>query len=237
MKTFRYLIPAVSVMFIVFFNSCEKYNCIEGNYIYASEERPTGNFSGVELDGSFDVYIDYDTVNRVIVEGDENLLRYISTSIKGNVLKISNTSRRCLDSGNEIIITVYTPLLHYISLDGSGYISSEYFSSSIMEISLDGSGKISAEVDCNELDAEINGSGEIRLVGYAIDSYMRIDGSGRIRAFDFETEVCYIDIDGSGDVYVFVWDLLDVNIYGTGIVYYKGNPVVRTNDWDKVKRR
>ncbi len=237
MKTFRYLVPAMSVLLIIFFNSCEKYNCIEGNYIYASEERPAGNFSGVELDGSFDVYVSYDTVTRVIVEGDENLLRYISTSVKGNVLKVSNTSRRCLDSGNEIIITVYTPLLRYISLDGSGYISTGYFSTSIMEINIDGSGSIYADVDCNELHAAIDGSGEVRLVGYGIDSYFRIDGSGRIRAFDFETEVCYIDIDGSGDAYVFVWDLLDVNINGSGIVYYKGNPVVRTNDWDKVKRR
>lgn len=237
MKTLRYLILAMSIILIVFFDSCEKYNCIEGNFIYASEDRTAGNFSGVELDGSFYVDINYDTVTSVIVEGDENLMRYISTSVKANTLEIRNTSRRCLDSGNEIIITVGTPVLRYIKLDGSGFISSDYFSSGSMEIEVDGSGSVHADVDCNEMHAFIDGSGEIRLYGTGIDSYMGIDGSGRIRAFDFETEVCYIDIDGSGDAYVFVWDLLDVNINGSGIVYYKGNPVVRTNDWNKVKRR
>jgi hypothetical protein len=180
-----------------------------------------------------------------------------------------------LNSGNAIIITVGTPILHYIALDGSGYINCGYFNSSYMNINLDGSGIIHADIDCNELTTGIDGSGEIRLVsscidaylsidgsgylnaniscdelsayvdgsgeirlaGSCIDSYMGIDGSGRIRAFDFESEHCYVTIDGSGDVYVFVWDLLDVHVDGSGIVYYEGKPVVRTNDWNKVRMR
>ena len=93
MKTYRYLTVSLGVMYIIFFNSCERWNCIEGNNIYASEERQTGNFSGVQLDGSFDVYINNDTIPGVVVEGDENLLRYISTSVKGNILEINNASR------------------------------------------------------------------------------------------------------------------------------------------------
>jgi hypothetical protein len=237
MKTLKYSMLAMGIIFLIFFYSCEKYNCIEGNFIYASEERTSVDFSGIELDGSFDVYVTYDTVTSVIVEGDENLMRYISTSVKANTLEIRNTSRRCLDSGHDIVITVTTPVLRFISVYGSGYINSGYFNTSSMDIQVDGSGAVYADVDCNNLHAEVDGSGEIRLYGTGIDSYMIIDGSGRIRAFDFESEVCYIDIDGSGDAYVFVWDLLDVYIEGSGIVYYKGNPVVRTNDWNRVKRR
>ncbi len=276
MKTFRYLFIIPGVILIISFSSCERYNCIEGNNVYASETRPlTNNFSGVELDGSFNVFIEHDSLTSVIVEGDENLLRYISTSVKGNVLEIKNTSRRCLNSTNEIIITVSTPSLHLMSVDGSGFISSEYFNTSTMDIDIDGSGIIHADFDCNDfnadidgsgeinlisscnesflridgsgrinadiicdqLNAQIDGSGEIRLVGSCNDSHMSIEGSGRIRAFDFESEFCYIDIEGSGDIYVFVWDLLDVEIDGSGIVYYEGNPVIRTNDWNKVRRR
>jgi len=275
MKTYSYLTVSLGVIFIIFFNSCERWDCIEGNDIYASEERPSGNFSGVELDGSFDVYINNDTVTRVFVECDENLMQYISTSVRGNILEIKNKSRKCLNSGYGIIITVSTPMLNSVQLDGSGFINCGYFNTSSMNIDIDGSGTIHSDVDCNvlnadidgsgnirlvsactdadlridgsgyiyadiecdELIAEIDGSGEIRLIGYCIDSYMRVDGSGRIRAFDFESENCDVVINGSGDINVFVWDLLDAHIEGSGIVYYKGNPVIRTNDWDKVRMR
>lgn len=275
MKAYTYLTAVLGIVFIICFDSCERYNCIEGNGIYASEDRPTGNFSGVEIDGSFDVFINPDTVTSVVVEGDDNLMRFISTSVRGNVLEIRNTNRRCLNSVNNIVITVSTPSIHYMSIDGSGFISCGYYNTSTMDLEIegsgiihadfdcydlsanidgsgdirlisscteaylgiDGSGNINADITCDRLNAEIDGSGEIRLIGSCDDSYMNIDGSGRIRAFDFESEFCYVDIDGSGDVYVFVWDLLDVDVEGTGIVYYEGNPVVRTNDWNKVRRR
>jgi hypothetical protein len=227
MKIFRHLIVTLTVLFFLVNNSCERYNCIEGNNIFASEERLTGNFAGVELDGYFDVYVNYDTVTSVYVEGDENLLEFITTYTKGNVLEIGTSSRRCLESGHPIVITVNTPTLDYLNIDGSGFINCSYFNIPDLDIELDGSGSIYADVDCNNLNADIDGSGEIRLTGSCINSYLRIEGSGRIRAFDFDAEVCYVDIYGSGDVYVFVWDLLDVYIEGSGIVYYEGNPVVR----------
>ncbi len=227
MKIFRHLIVSLTVLLAMINNSCERYNCIEGNNIFASEERITGNFSGIELDGYFDVYVNYDTVTSVYVEGDENLLDFITTYTKGNILEIGTSSRRCLESGYPVVITVNTPALDYLNLDGSGFINCSYFNTSSLDIELNGSGDIYVDVDCDELKADIGGSGEIRLTGSCINSYMRIDGSGRIRAFDFESDECYVDIYGSGDVYVFVWDLLDAYIEGSGIVYYEGNPVVR----------
>lgn len=228
MKIYRYPIISLAVLIVIVLNSCERFNCIEGNNIFAIEERPTGYFSGIELDGSFDVYVSYDTVTSVTVEGDENLLRFITTYTKGNTLEIGTSSRRCLDSWHPIVITVSTPSLHYLGLDGSGFINCSYFNTSYLDIALDGSGEIYVvDVDCNELDAEIDGSGDIKLAGICEKSYLEIDGSGKIRANDFISDECYVDIYGSGVVYVFVWDILDVYIDGSGIVYYEGSPVVR----------
>ena len=227
MKIHRYPIITLAVLLVIILNSCENFNCIEGNHRFDSEERPTGYFSGIELDGYFDVYVNYDTLTSVTVEGDENLLRYITTYTKGNTLEIGTSSRRCLESGNPIVITVNTPTLYHLNLNGSGFINCSYFNTQSLDIELDGSGDIYVDVDCDELRADVEGSGEIRLVGSCFTSYLGIDGSGRIRAFDFESEECYVDIYGSGDVYVFVWDILDVYIDGSGIVYYEGSPVVR----------
>lgn len=227
MKIYRYPVIFLAVLIFILLNSCERPFCIEGNNIFAVEERPTGYFTGIELDGYFDVYVNYDTVTSVTVEGDENLLKFITTYTKGNTLEIGTSSRRCLDSWHPIVITVNTPSLDHIILEGSGNIDCSYFNIPYLDVILDGSGYVYVDVDCDELNADIEGSGEIRLVGSCFTSYMKIDGSGRIRAFDFESEECYVDIYGSGDVYVFVWDILDVYIDGSGIVYYEGNPVIR----------
>ena len=109
MKIYRYPIISLAVLSVILLNSCENFNCIQGNHRFASEERPTGYFDGIELDGYFDVYVNYDTVASVTVEGDENLLTYITTYTRGNTLEIGTNSRRCLESGNPIVITVNTP--------------------------------------------------------------------------------------------------------------------------------
>jgi len=228
-KTF--LLPIIALTsFIFLLSSCEDYwlNCLRGNGIMVTEEREPPHFSGIISEGDFDIIIIIDSVYKVVVEADENLLSYIRTGVRGDNLVINNSTRRCLrtSNGHPIQIFVHSPAIHFISLEGSGVI---YCDNLIyvdhVRIELTGSGLIDLrDVDALELDALITGSGEIELWGVCEEANLDITGSGKIKAFHLEQDHCVANISGSGDLYVFVYDLLDAKISGSGNIFYKGNP-------------
>ena len=67
------------------FATCET---IQGNGNLKKETRNASGYTGIELQGSMDVQVDYGSSNSIIVEADENLLPYIETEVENGNLKI-----------------------------------------------------------------------------------------------------------------------------------------------------
>lgn len=230
MKKVSLLFTATVIVAMSIMTSCDGIylGCLDGNGSITEEERNLSEFTGVISEGEYDVYIVIDSVSKVRIEADENLIPYIRTFVKDDKLVIDNGTRRCLRNRNDepIRIYVHTSDLFNIELDGSGIIYSDYFIYvDYLKIELNGSGIIDLrDIDALEMDILLSGSGEIELWGIVGEGSMDIPGSGKIKAYHLEQDVCYASIAGSGDMYVFVYDLLDANISGSGNIFYKGNP-------------
>lgn len=224
----------ITLLILLTLSSCEDgmWGCLHGNGILIEEERGMNTFSGIISEGDFDVTIVIDSVSKVVIEADENLVKYISTYVRNEDLVIDISSRRCLRNrgGNPVAIRVHTPFIEYLSLSGSGVIyCQDLIYVDYIRIELIGSGVIDLrDVDAISLDAVLAGSGEIELWGICNEGDMSIPGSGVIKAFHMEQDYCDANISGSGDMYVFVYDMLNVNISGSGNVFYKGNPDLST---------
>jgi len=80
--------------------------------------------------------------------------------------------------------------------------------------------------NANHIGSSISGSGEINMWGTVDRCDLTISGSGSIRAYGLESNTSYANISGSGSMYLYVNDYLDVVISGSGSVYYQGNPNV-----------
>ena len=230
MKRTSLLITSAVIAVLSILTSCDGFylGCLDGNGVGSYEERELSEFTGVISEGEYDVFIVIDSVSKVRLEADENLIPYIRTVVKDDKLIIDNGTRRCLRNRNDepIRIYVHTPDLFYICLDGSGVIYSDYFIYvDYLKIELNGSGIIDLrDIDALETDVILSGSGEIELWGIVGEGDMDIPGSGKIKAYHLEQDICYANISGSGDMYVFVYDFLDANISGSGNIFYKGNP-------------
>lgn len=234
---------------LVFISSCERYRCIEGNGIYASEDRVSPSFTGIELDFECDVYVEIDTFTAITVEGDQNLLSKIYTTVRREKLEINTHDNRCLKSENPIIIYVKTPELDNVeingtgavfcdddmiasyvdlSINGSGLIDCKYINTTDLYMYINGTGEIVVDADAYKINGYIDGSGKIEVLnGFSDKSFYTIEGSGLIDAYGHTTDICYVAIEGSGLVRVYVNDLLDIEIDGTGDVEYGGRPQLR----------
>jgi hypothetical protein len=240
------------VIVFILLGSCEDccwFGCIEGNGVIVSEQRIVGSFNRIESNGDFEVYVYQGDENSVEIETDKNLMDYIVTNVSRNTLVIATKHSKCLQSSHPIIITVVTPYLaglelngsgniwcdtveaddFKIDMDGSGEIDCEYVEASNLKADVDGSGNIKVNGVFDETEVYVEGSGEIFLTGESNNANYQISGSGRIIAKDMSTVSCYVNISGSGSVSSYVIESLNVRISGSGTVYYYGNPDVTTH--------
>ena len=100
-----------------------------------------------------------------------------------------------------------------------------------LEVSINhtGSGKIYAIVlDGLKVDANLTGSGIISLSGDAKTADLSLSSSGKIDALGMVVSDANAMISGSGKIFVYAKDYLNVTITGSGDVYYRGNPLITT---------
>jgi len=205
---------------IFLFNSCiEPWGCIQGTGNIISEQRIVSEFTGVENSTSFNTEVIVDSFFSVEVIGDENIVSLINTSVRGGVLRISNT--HCIISG-DIRIEIHAPEIEYLELSGSADLDVYDIEGVNLEIENSGSGDISVNDAylISEINIDVDGSGDVNISGKARYGSYNLDGSGDIIADDMRVDECEVRSSGSGKVYCFVYDFLDVVIDGSGDVYY-----------------
>jgi hypothetical protein len=208
--------------------SCDEgiFNCIRGNGIIVTEERELNHeIYGVISEGSAEIEIIIDSVQRIEVEWDENLLPFLKTRVTGDQLIIDQGTRHCMRSSYPCRVFVYTPYIDLARLTGSGSITCDDLYTDDLKIEVTGSGYIDMRnLDALTVDAMITGSGDIILDGITDYSEFTISGSGRFECFYLEQETCVSTISGSGDMEVYASRLLDCVISGSGNIYYRGYP-------------
>ena len=218
----------IIILFIAIFGLTSCYNfplrCITGNGNVIQQYRNHDSFSQVISEGSFDVFIDYDSVFEIIIEGEENLLPYIETEVRNSKLYIEQRENRCFNTNHSIIIRITLPELTGVNLAGSGNIICDRVETEYLKIDLIGSGEIRANVLADYIEANLIGSGDIEIDGQAYQTDLSIPGSGNIKALGLSQQECEAEIAGSGNIYVTVSDYLDVRILGSGNLYYQGDP-------------
>lgn len=128
-------------------------------------------------------------------------------------------------------VTVTAPSITMIDLAGTGKLSTEGpFKVNDIELKVSGIGKIEMALEADKINATISGSGKLNLSGTANGLQIDITGAGRIDAESLKVKKCTANISGSGKCLLDVTEELNVNISGSGSVYYvKQPPVLNRN--------
>ncbi len=253
------------LILFLFSTSCSLFEevCKDGNGSVIRQEIVVLPFRTVESRGSFKVAIFQNsaiTQQTVTVSAQENIIDLIKAEILGQSLIIDTDE--CYNSDEEVLITIQTPALSRIALSGSGDIvlQDEVFVNSIefvlngsgnirttpnfpiiatnCTIKLKGSGNVELDIQrANQVNAAIDGSGNITLRGTASSHSLNISGSGTIKAFSLSVLKSISEIIGSGTIEMNVLDVintpsqatLNARISGSGKILVKGNAVIESD--------
>jgi hypothetical protein len=231
MKIKTLIIPAAFILLGSFIASCDKDSGpIKGQGPIVEQSFVLPTISAINLSIDANVILTHGESEEVRIQGQQNIIenieKYVTSDGYWNITYFKNVRNH-----DGVTIHITSPLVDYISINGSGSVNTtNLFADSVnVYLNISGSGNISFNTTAQLTESYISGSGEIYLAGSSYEHRIHISGSGSLKAFNFPTQVTHIDISGSGDCEVNVSDLLDVKISGSGNVYYIGYPQITSD--------
>jgi len=227
-KTLTILITILASVSLISLSAC-RFNCKRGSGKLITEHRGVGNFTGLDISGSYKVVIKQDSVDNVTIIGDDNLMKYIKTENDGERLKIHN-SRSICPSGQ---YTVYVSLkeLSYIETSGATSVFSDgKITVKDLELHTSGSTKMNLSLNADQVKTEASGLTDIFLEGQAQSHTLETSGSSTLNALNFVVNKYRIQSSGLSHCKINVLNELNINSSGASDIQYRGNPTDIRND-------
>lgn len=189
-------------------------------------------FIGINLTIPATVSISEGPEQAVTATGDDDIINRITTSVDRNgVWSIGLNPSYFRNYTLEIAITI--PNLKTLALNGSGDINvDDFFSQTMLEVSMNGSGHITLGIfSCHSISLNASGSGS--FTGNSPCTVNTLDitksGSAEYKAYAISSSNCQVNSTSSGLTQLTATETLNVNIKGSGDVYYKGNPTIESS--------
>jgi hypothetical protein len=205
-------------------------NTVRGSGKMTEESRDVGDFRGISLGGVGTVFVEFGDKTSLRIEAEDNLLPYIVTEVRGDVLKLGNRPMINLRPREEIRYYVTVRYLDKFSVSGSGEIRVPEMRSERLDVRVSGSGDLEIRRWEGEyMEVAISGSGGVFIGGgHGFEQEIHISGSGDLKAPALVMDKVEASISGSGTAAVHVRDRLKATISGSGTFFYSGEPAITT---------
>jgi hypothetical protein len=221
-----------------------------GSGTAASEKRNAGSATKVALEGSGELIVTQGNANALTVECDDNIMKYIETSVRGDTLTLGIRHGYSIREVTPLRFRVTLADPKAITVSGSGRATATALKADSLDLVVTGSGDIKAgpcgapkmtatvsgsgDIDLSGCSADrfvatITGSGGVSCEGTAKDTTVVISGSGEFRGSGFTSADANVTTTGSGTVRIGETKNLSATLSGSGSVYYEGNPVINVS--------
>lgn len=212
----------IAVISLSVLSSC-RFGCIKGSGHQVSETHKMGDFTQIDISGGFKVNLKQDSSLAVSITADDNLMKYIHTTIEGDRLRIYSRKNFC--GSGEIMINIGVKNLDRIKTSGAVDVTSDgKLNTKDISIDLNGASKVNMDLNAANVSTEGSGASEIHLKGQASSHKVHLTGSGKIYALDFVVGSYDIETTGASECEINVLHDLNVNTTGASEIKYRGNP-------------
>jgi putative autotransporter adhesin-like protein len=181
---------------------------IKGNGKRELQKREVAAFSSISTNGAFTIEVTCQKNQSLEVEGDENILSFVTTEVGNNILRVENSKN--YSPSEPVKIRISVPNLEGLAVNGAGNIDIKGMNNDKFEIDTNGAPTITV-------------AGTTKLVDIGAN------GAGKIDTQNLHAARAVVDSRGVAKVDLDVSDQLDVEISGPSSVTYKGNPAVNKN--------
>lgn len=223
------ILSLLSVALVSGITSCHK---IVGEGPTITQSFNITGFNGVYAGIDGDVYFTQDSVYKVEIVGQSNIISQVETKVENGILNMSFRPLANIGRHDRLRAYISAPAAYNLGINGSGSLKVlQPLISSDLILKVNGSGDVYvSQLSGGNLYGTISGSGNMSVGGGQVRyESLQISGSGSIDMLNILTRQCDTRTSGSGTTKVNVSDELNVNISGSGDVYYLGNPVIHSD--------
>jgi hypothetical protein len=178
---------------------------VRGSGNIQQETRAVGSFTSIATEGQFEITVVCQKSQSVEIQGDDNILPLISTTVSNNVLHVKTT--RSYSVSEPISVKISVPDLNGISASGAGSI-------------------VITDVKNDKFEIDANGAPSIRVSGDTKALSIDANGAGKIDTHKLHAGRVEVDSKGVSKVEVYATEQLDATVSGPSHVVYRGDPVV-----------
>jgi hypothetical protein len=199
-----YLLP----LLVLFLWSCDKNgNCIDPNEKSMQTFYSPGAFDNIVLKGDADLVIREDSLGFYWGTGSDNILPLWEVLVENNTLFIEPLANTCFNS-SDAVFYINHPNIEVLRIEGTSLVHM-------------------IGMDQEDMLVNVVGYSNIRIDSSSFDRLdVLFQGTGNLYAFDNPCDTVEVNISGKADVEVTVSDLLQVIIYGEGVIRYDGTPII-----------
>lgn len=225
MKTIYYFL-AIPLLLLSF--SCdERKSFSSGNEI--KEKKALTGVTRLKVDGVFNLTISQSDEESIEVEGDEAMVNKLLIDQDGELLSLKmeeDVEDGFFDDKNlKIHITIKD--LKEFNYEGVGNVKTNgLFKVADLRLLGNGVGNLELELDAQEIDADFDMVGNIKLRGKANRAIFLNNGIGNLDASELIVQNMDVNSSGIGKVEVNCVGDLSLEVDGIGKVSYTGNPRV-----------
>src|SRR5258708_7617389 len=142
----------VAVISLSVLSSC-RFGCVNGSGHQVTQTNKVSNFTKIDISGGFKVNRKQDSSQVVSIIADDNLMKYIRTSVDGDRLHIY-TKRNLCGSG-EMVINIGVKSLESIKSSGAIDLNSDgKLVTKDLYLGLNGASKVNMDLDAANVTTE-----------------------------------------------------------------------------------
>lgn len=203
------------------------------------------DFTGIEIGHAFELEVTPSDVYKVTITAGESILKRITVSKSGNVLKI-DMDAWFFSWHSTPKVTITMPALTWLDLSGASRGNARGFKSSQeLKVSLSGASSLDIDMEAGKFESDISGASrligyltagsssfdlsgasEVKLTGSGGDLIVDGSGASHFALQDFTVNNADIDLSGASHASLNISGRLDVELSGASSLEYEGSPTL-----------
>ena len=212
-------------LFLLSISCAERNFSSSGNDV--KEKKALSGVTRLKIDGVFNLTISQSDDESIEVEGDEAMIKKLLIDQDGELLSLKmeeDVADGFFDDKN-LRITISIKDLKELNYEGVGNVKTNaLFKVDDLKLLGNGVGNLELELDAQEIDADFDMVGNIKLQGKANRAIFINNGIGNLDASQLIVQDMDVNSSGIGKVEVNCVGDLSLVVDGIGKVSYTGNP-------------
>jgi hypothetical protein len=186
------------VLLLVFGTACQMKRG-SGNIV--TENRQVGSFEQLDVSSAIEVELKQGNATTVVVECDDNLIKYVETAVRGNTLVIRRKGNYNFGNVHQKVY-ITCPRLDKIDVSGASNVKliTVFTNPEKLMLKTSGASSISGEIDAPVVIAKASGASDVTLSGRTKMYKADADGSSNIKSSQLKSEVTEAEASGASFV-------------------------------------